>query len=63
MLDVFALALFIGAFALRMYTDKVIEAHVLYAVDIFLWIIRLLSVFAISPELGPYVEMIRRMVS
>ncbi|XP_057307881.1 transient receptor potential cation channel subfamily M member 7-like isoform X2 [Hydractinia symbiolongicarpus] len=63
MLDVFALALFIGAFALRMYTDKLIEAHVLYAVDIFFWIIRLLSVFAISPELGPYVEMIRRMVT
>ncbi|XP_057290183.1 transient receptor potential cation channel subfamily M member-like 2 [Hydractinia symbiolongicarpus] len=61
-LDVIALTLFIVAFILRSYTDKLIETRLLYAADIFFWIIRLLSVFSISPELGPYVEMIRRMI-
>lgn len=60
-LDASALLLFLIAFSFRLNDDTLIEARVLFAIDIFLWIIRLLHVFSISKQLGPYLVMINRM--
>ena len=62
-LDVLTLSLYIVAFGLRMNEDTLPEARIFYAINVFLWVTRLLHVFTISPEIGPYVEMIVRMVS
>ena len=35
----------------------------IYVLDIILWIIRLLAMFAVNKTLGPYVGMISKMVS
>lgn len=37
--------------------------RVIYALDLMVWILRLLEVFSVNRKLGPYVVMIRRMVS
>lgn len=60
--DAFAIILFIVAFAVRFYKEQRVLGHVLYAVDIMLWIYRLLDAFKISKNLGPIVVMIKNMV-
>ncbi|XP_057301332.1 transient receptor potential cation channel subfamily M member 7-like [Hydractinia symbiolongicarpus] len=59
--DAIAIALFFLGFGLRMNADTRTAGHVVYAVDIILWIIRLLDIFSVNKYLGPYVVMIGRM--
>jgi transient receptor potential cation channel subfamily M protein 3 len=61
--DCFAIVLFFIAVALRLKPDTLQIGHVIYSLDIMLWIIRLLDIFSVNKNLGPYVVMIGRMVS
>ena len=40
-----------------------LEGRIVYAVDLMLFIVRVLEVFLVDKTLGPYVVMISRMVS
>ena len=62
MIDTCAIILFFVAFWLRSFEEYRMKGHVVYAVDIMLWIYRLLDTFKISKNLGPIVIMIRQMV-
>ena len=55
--------MFFIAFGFRVHPESRIVGHVLYAIDIMFWIIRLLEVFSVNKKLGPYVIMIGKMVS
>ena len=61
-IDAYAIILFIVAFWLRSFEEYRTKGHVVYAVDIMLWIYRLLDIFKISKNLGPIVVMIKQMV-
>lgn len=61
-IDAYAIILFFVAFELRSYKEYIVKGHVLYAVDIMLWIYRLLDTFKVSKKIGPTVVMIKQMV-
>ena len=61
-MDAFTIILFFVAFWLRSLEEYRMLGHAVYAVDIMLWIYRLLDTFKISKNLGPIVVMIRQMV-
>ena len=65
LLDIFAISLFYVGLTLRLQSDpKMIPlGHTIYAVDVMLWVIRLLDIFSVNKYLGPYIVMIGRMVS
>ena len=56
-----AICLFFIGFGLRI-AGFTVSGHVVYAIDIILWIVRLLDIFSVNKYLGPYVVMIGRMV-
>ena len=60
--DAIAITLFFIGFALRM-RGFLLEGRIVYAVDLMLFIVRVLEVFLVDKTLGPYVVMISRMVS
>nr|XP_047126615.1 transient receptor potential cation channel subfamily M member 3 [Hydra vulgaris] len=60
-LDAAALIVFYVALALRFSQTTLPAAHVLYAIDAGMWVIRLLNVYYVDIALGPYVIMISKM--
>eukprot|EP00794_Sanderia_malayensis_P009473 gene9473-10461_t len=60
--DGIAIVLFYVGLGLRLSSSTMIAGHVVWAIDIMLWIIRLLDIFSVNQHLGPYVVMIGRMV-
>ena len=58
-----AILLFFVAAGFRLNPETLKIGHILYCLDIMLWIIRVLDIFSFSKVLGPYVVMIGRMVS
>ncbi len=63
LLDGFAVVSFFVGLGLRLHPTTRSAGHVVYCLDVMLWIIRLLDIFSVSKHLGPYVVMIGRMVS
>ena len=61
-LDGFAMISFFVGLGLRLHPTTRSAGHVVYSLDVMLWIIRLLDIFTVSKHLGPYVVMIGRMV-
>jgi len=61
LLDGFAVVSFFVGLALRLHPTTRSAGHVVYCLDVMLWIIRLLDIFSVSKHLGPYVVMIGRM--
>ena len=61
-IDAYAIIVFFVVWWLRLLKDYRVKGHVLYAVDIMLWIYRLLDTCKISKNLGPTVVMIKQMV-
>ena len=59
--DVCAIVLFFIGFGLRM-SGLLIEGRIVYAIDLMLFIERILEMFFVDRTLGPYVVMIGRMV-
>ena len=57
-----ALVLFFIGFALKLYPPRRSEGHVVYCVDLAMWIMRLMHFFNVSKHMGPYVVMIGKMV-
>ena len=62
LLDGFAVVSFFVGLGLRLHPTTRSAGHVVYCLDVMLWIIRLLDIFSVSKHLGPYVVMIGRMV-
>lgn len=60
-LDGFAMISFFVGLGLRLHPTTRSAGHVVYSLDVMLWIIRLLDIFTVSKHLGPYVVMIGRM--
>ena len=61
-LDAIAIILFYVGLILRVIHTKTHVGHVVYAIDCYLWWIRLLDVCFAHRVLGPYVVMVFRMV-
>lgn len=61
LLDGFAVVSFFIGLGLRLHPTTRSAGHVVYCLDVMLWIIRLLDIFSVSKHLGPYVVMIGRM--
>ena len=61
-MDVFAVVLFFLALGLRSNASTEEYSHLVYAIDSWIWILRLLNVFYADRGLGPYVVMIGKMV-
>lgn len=59
--DACAVVLFFIAVGFRIHPGTLTIGHMLYCLDIMLWIIRVLDIFSVSKVLGPYVVMIGRM--
>ena len=62
LLDGFAVVAFFVGVGLRLHPTTRSAGHVVYCLDVMLWIIRLLDIFSVSKHMGPYVVMIGRMV-
>ena len=62
LLDGFAVVAFFVGVGLRLHPITRSAGHVVYCLDVMLWIIRLLDMFSVSKHMGPYVVMIGRMV-
>ena len=60
--DVTAIVLYFVGFALRLANQRV-EGRIVYAIDLMFFIVRILEVFLVDKDLGPYVVMIGKMVS
>ncbi|XP_066913442.1 transient receptor potential cation channel subfamily M member-like 2 isoform X2 [Clytia hemisphaerica] len=60
--DALAILLFFTALVLRLHgRETLLLGHVLYAVDIIFWILRILDMFGVNKHIGPYVVMIGKM--
>ena len=62
LVDALAITLFFVGFGLRIIPSTRLSGHVVYAIDIMFWIIRVLNIFSVNKHLGPYVVMIWKMV-
>ena len=64
-IDAVAICLFFVGLGLRFHDNGDVRSagHVIYSIDVMLWIVRLLDIFSVNKHLGPYVVMIGRMVS
>ena len=60
--DAVAILLFFVAFGLRM-GGFLVEACIVYAIDLMFFILRILEIFYVDKTLGPYIVMIGRMVN
>ena len=60
--DAVAILLFFVAFGLRM-GEFLVEARIVYAIDLMFFILRILEIFYVDKTLGPYIVMIGRMVN
>ena len=61
-MDVSAIILFFLALGLRSNASTEKYSHLIYAIDSWIWTLRLLNVFYADRVLGPYVVMIGKMV-
>ena len=60
--DGLAIMLFYIGLILRLNESSLTAGRVVLALDIMLWIIRLLDIFSVNQNLGPYVVIIGKMV-
>ena len=60
--DVIGICLYFAGFSIRM-GGLLMEGRIVYAIDLMLFILRILEMFYVSKKLGPYVVMIGRMVN
>ena len=60
--DLICLLLFIVGLTLRCFEETLDVGHLFYALDVGLWIVRLINVLYVSEVCGPYVVMIGYMV-
>lgn len=60
-LDVTAISIFALAVVLRLQESTVEYGHLLYAIDAWFWVLRLLNVFYANRIIGPYVLIIGKM--
>ena len=60
--DTLVIVLFFLGFGLRM-GGLLIQGRITYAIDLMLFIVRILEIFYVDKTLGPYVVMIGKMVS
>ena len=61
-MDIFAVVFFFLALGLRSHASTEEYSHLVYAIDSWIWILRLLNVFYADRILGPYVVIIGKMV-
>ena len=61
--DGLAIFLYYIGLILRFNESTMSAGRVIFAIDIMLWIIRLLDIFSVNQNLGPYVVIIGKMVS
>ena len=61
-MDIVAVSMFFVALVLRLNSSTVEYGQLLYAVNSWIWIMRLLNIFYAHRILGPYVLMIGKMV-
>ena len=59
--DLLCIAVFFIALILRCTESTIGVGHVLYAIDVSLWIIRVIHILYADPKSGPYVVMIGKM--
>lgn len=62
LVDALAVVLFFVGFGFRINPSYRLTGHVIYAIDIMFWIIRILDLFLVNRHLGPHVVMIGKMV-
>lgn len=62
LLDGVAVVSFFVGLGLRLHPTTRSVGHVVYCLDVALWIMRVLDIFSVSEHMGPYVVMIGRMV-
>uniref|UniRef100_S4R483 Transient receptor potential cation channel subfamily M member 7 n=1 Tax=Petromyzon marinus TaxID=7757 RepID=S4R483_PETMA len=60
--DSLGILLFFVAVALRSQSHLLIEAKIVYSLDVIFWYVRLLDVFAVNQNVGPYIMMIGKMM-
>ena len=60
--DLLAIAIFAFGAGFR-FCSRVKDAHLLYAVDVVLWNMRILELMSVNQYLGPYVKIIAKLVS
>ncbi|XP_032807275.1 transient receptor potential cation channel subfamily M member 7-like isoform X2 [Petromyzon marinus] len=61
--DSLGILLFFVAVALRSQSHLLIEAKIVYSLDVIFWYVRLLDVFAVNQNVGPYIMMIGKMMA
>eukprot|EP00794_Sanderia_malayensis_P009475 gene9475-10465_t len=59
--DAIAILLFYVGLGFRLNPSTIGPGHVIWSIDIIMWIIRLLEIFSFNKNLGPYVVMIEKM--
>ena len=60
--DLCAIVTYFVGFALRVYPSTLEIGHLILALNVGIWVLRLLHVFYVHRVMGPYVVMIYRMV-
>lgn len=60
--DLVSIALFAVGVMLRWVPRFVIDAHLVYTVDLVLWNIRILEIMSVNQYLGPYVKIIGKLI-
>ena len=60
--DLCAIITYFVGFALRVYPSTLKFGHLILALNVGIWVLRLLHVFYVHRVMGPYVVMIYRMV-
>lgn len=61
-IDVFAIVFFFIGVSLRFVPELILHARVFYALTFVIFVVRILDLFSVSKHLGPYVNMIWKMV-
>eukprot|EP00794_Sanderia_malayensis_P009474 gene9474-10463_t len=61
--DAIAILLFYVGLGFRLNPSTIGPGHVIWSIDIIMWIIRLLEIFSYNMYLGPYVVMIEKMTA
>ena len=60
--DIIVIGLYFIALGLRLHQKTMDVGHLIYAIDVGLWWLRILPMLLISPTLGPYLVMITLML-
>lgn len=61
-LDTAGIALFIIGMVLRFIPATLIDAQLIYSIDMVFWNIRILEILSVNKYLGPYVKIIAKLV-